>query len=255
MPSRNRPAHKRTIAFLALSVKMLAQAPSRFDVATVKPSDSDGARGGLNLTSGGRHIEIAGFTLTELIQRAYGVAAFQVAGGPPWAKSRPFDLAAKVASDSEVTPDRVNLMLRQLLADRFALKLRHESRQLPVYALSVARSGIRFHEGTAPETNFDMSRGRIKADMVPMSMLIRILSSYLGRPVIDETGLKGAYNFAVTWTPAETEPRLPGDDFSPDPSGPSFVTALREQLGLQLIAKKGPVESLVIDHAEPPSAN
>jgi uncharacterized protein (TIGR03435 family) len=236
------------------------QSPREFEAATIKPTNPAGVIGALNLTSGGRRVEIAGFTFFELVGRAYRIAPFQISAPPSLLNhaglaGQRYDITALARSDAPVGPDQVDLLLRQLLSDRFGLKTHREKRQLPAYSLVVARTGAKIHEGVADETNFDMSGGRIKADMVPISMLARILGNYMNRPVLDETGLQGKYNFELTWTPGELEPVLQPGETGAVVSGPSIFTALRDQLGLKLESKKSPVEILVIDRAEKPSEN
>src|SRR6185436_7844443 len=134
------------------------------------------------------------------------------------------------------------------------------------YALIVAKNGARLEQATGAEDRqgITMIVGKpLVARNVSMSDLSRILSGRLDRPVVDKTGLSGRYNFTLTWTPGENEggllARLPADVRSqivvPDAqAGPSIFTAVKEQLGLQLDSARGPVEVVVIDRAERPSA-
>jgi uncharacterized protein (TIGR03435 family) len=154
-------------------------------------------------------------------------------------------------------------MLQKLLADRFQLKIHHESRERPVYALVVDKNGPRMKENNdlksapAPMIRFT-GRGKATAQIVSMSYMVQFLTSQVGKLVVDQTGLKSSYDFTLEWTP---DPGLvtgrvgPPDAPPPPEDGPSIFTALREQLGLRLESTKGPVDFIVIDHAERPSAN
>jgi len=162
-----------------------------------------------------------------------------------------------------------------LLADRFQLTLHRETKEQSVYALLVAKNGPKLQEsqtkdgqakeGTGPRgPMMRMGRGELSGQGVALDMLTRTLSSQLGRTVIDRTGLKGNFDFKLTWTPDPGQSAgppgggpPPGADAPPppDPNGPSIFTALQEQLGLRLESQKGPVEMLVIDRVEKPSEN
>jgi len=149
-------------------------------------------------------------------------------------------------------------MLKTLLADRFQLRLRRESKELPVYALVVGKNGPKFHEADgATPGGMNYGRGRITARKASMEDFAKRLESELGRTVVNRTALKGDFAFEMEWIPDTGQPLgLLGPSPAPaDTSGPSVFTALQEQLGLKLEPQKGPVEILVIDHAEKPSEN
>jgi uncharacterized protein (TIGR03435 family) len=177
-----------------------------------------------------------GPTLRMLLRMAYDVQDSQIIGGPSWINSEHFDIQAKADSavDAELrklSADQALLvkhrMLQALLADRFNLKLRHETRQLPVYALVVAKNGPKVHEvqhagtGPRPASHAFGSRGfvrfqsggqeqQITSQDTPMSFLAQLLSQRLGRTVLDKTGLTGSYNFTLKWTPDATEGQMFG---------------------------------------------
>jgi uncharacterized protein (TIGR03435 family) len=170
-------------------------------------------------------------------------------------------------------------MVQALLADRFKLKVSHQTKELPVYALVVAKGGPKLTEtqvppptpdGTAaPNRGFRGIRmggpGQLTGTNIDMGLLADLLSGQreLGRLVIDQTGLKGNYDWTLKWTPDRSDPMFKapdggqpsGDALPADSSGPSLFTALEEQLGLKLEARKGPVETLVIDSIEKSSEN
>jgi uncharacterized protein (TIGR03435 family) len=151
------------------------------------------------------------------------------------------------------TDEERRRMMQSLLAERFKLVVHRVAKEMPVYALVVAKNGSRLQLAKTDETNFRGSRGLYDCQAVPVSMLAGQLGRTLGRPVTDETGLKGQYDFKLEWTPTPDEPP-PGPEplarSVPDQTGPSIFTALQEQLGLKLESRKGQVDVLVIDSVE-----
>jgi uncharacterized protein (TIGR03435 family) len=229
--------------------------PQAFEVASIKPSAPD-VPGMFPRYLPGGGLRITGASLKNLISMAYGVRPFQISGGPDWVNNDLFDIEARSGS-AEVAPPTdpakaaeyqrlANERLKTLLADRFQLSVRQETREQPVYALVVAKDGPKFRESTEARPFIRGGRGTVKGQASSMIMLALNLSSALGRPVINKTGLPAKYDFELTWQPG---------DLNADPTAPSIFTALTEQLGLRLESGKGPVEVLVIDRAEKPSAN
>ena len=262
-------------------------APPSFEVASIKPNRS----GELHISIGfqpGRFIA-SGTTVKQLIALAYDVRDIQVSGGPSWVDSERYNIDAKepdsVVEELPKLPpaqrgEQLRLMVQSLLADRFKLKLRQESKEHPVYALVVAKNGPKLHEAKTGDTYpngmkgpdgvghagmMNMGPGQLTGQGIPMESLARLLSQQLGRTVMDQTGIKGNYDFALQWTPDQSQAAMPmgpeggkpGTDNAPPPesSGPSIFAAIQEQLGLKLESRKGPVEFLVIDHVEKPSEN
>jgi uncharacterized protein (TIGR03435 family) len=247
-----------------------AQAPDsatdtpRFEVASVKPHRSaDDVMFALQFHDGGRFTSTG--TLRMLIRTAYSLQESQLVAGPGWMDGELFDVVA--LAEGTPTPDVVRLMLRQLLADRFALRAHTESRTMPIYALTGAR-GERTPGPKLNPTTVDCDRlpcavrftpGALAASGMTMAALAAQLSSWVDRIVTDRTGLGGRFDLSLKWTPD----RLPGMPLplatadpgaidAVDPDGPSIFTALREQLGLELTAQRGPADVLVVDRAERP---
>ena len=259
-----------------------------FEVASIKPNKS-GDRGVRIMFPSGTRFTATNVALRMLIRVAYGVQEFQISGGPDWLNSEKYDIEAKAEASSpnddmfKMTEDQRNagmerrkLMIQALLAERFKLTLHRETKELPVYALLIAKNGPKVQQAAgadlAPPDLKDakgpglkgegmrMGRGDLSGQAVEMRFLAEGLSNQLGRTVLDKTGLKGAYNFTLKWTPDESQGPMfkpPGEGAPPppDPSGPSLFTAIQEQLGLKLDSQKGPVEILVIDHAEKATEN
>jgi bla regulator protein blaR1 len=215
-----------------------------------------------------------------LIEAAYGhnnpLNPDQISGGPDWIKSDLFDIDAKIEKSLvdgkwkktnlsvEEQSNQVMLMLRSLLADRFKLRIRHEMKELPVYALVFAKNGPKFAEdNTHLEIGGITARGRGKFEVTSatLSRLVFVLSMQPelgGRVVLDKTGLQGRYSFTFQWTPENLSARGgQSADSAPssESSGPSLFTALREQLGLRLESTKAPVDTIAIEHIERPTEN
>jgi uncharacterized protein (TIGR03435 family) len=258
-----------------------------FEVASIKPNRSGDMRFFISMAPG--RFTATGATTKFLIEDAYDVKDFQVSGGPSWINSERYDIEAKepdsvVEELPKLPPEQrrkvLRSMVQSLLADRFKLKLTRGTKEMPVYALVVAKNGPKLQEAKPVDTQADapsgpgghphlpmmrMSPGELTGQGVALSFLASALSQQLGRTVLDQTGLKGNYDFTLKWTPEQGEGMMlggpggggPPPDSAPPPdtSGPSIFTAIQEQLGLKLETTKGPVEVLVIDHVEKPSEN
>jgi uncharacterized protein (TIGR03435 family) len=262
----------------------------RFEVASVKPSNPDAADP-LGLPTPvpptrGR-LTILNAPLRFLVLRAYGpLFNFQIIGGPDWQMSRRFDIQAK-AEDPAADMGAMLPMLKTLLEDRFQLKVHTETREMPIYALVVARDDGRLganirpsnadcsNPAQVPDTAALLQAGRgvpcaimpaptrvagsmtLRANGASMASLARFLTGTTGRIVHDWTGLSGLYDWEMTYDRGVTPPPAlqPGSNLplSPPPSeSPALTTALQEQLGLKLESTRGPVEVLVIDSAALP---
>jgi bla regulator protein blaR1 len=233
----------------------------RFEVASIKPSQP-GVHGmivnnGPQLGAGGR-FNASNVTVKALIEQAYGLLDSQVSGGPGWIDTERYDLAAK--ADGSVNNDQLRAMLQTLLAERFNLKLRTDTKDLPGYALVVGKGGSKLHKSEAAESQMRMGRGQLAGQKVSPQMLAASLSRLLGRTVTNRTELSGDFDFNLAWTPDESQPNSPLGGFplersSNDVSGPSLFTAVQEQLGLRLDAQRVPTAVVVIEHVEKPTEN
>ena len=241
-----------------------------FDVVSVKPNDSSATADSLRFTSNG--VAIRNASLLMIIRASHGMFNSlddKFPGTPGWAKTKRFDIEAKVSGADAATFNKLNfeqrqLMVQAMLADRFQLRTHNEMMVQPVYLLTVGKGGPKLEEAK-PATDADpggtikRSRGQISGENVVVSQLVSALTQMLGRTVVNEIGLKGKYDFTLKWTPDDAAAeRTPGEDAaqeSAQDSGPSIFTAIQEQLGLKLEAAKRPVECLVIDHVEMPSEN
>jgi len=249
---------------IALAGTIAAFAQPAFEISTVKPNASNDNRVMLQIPPGGR-FQATGVTLKLLMTEGYSVRDFQITGGLSWIGTERWDVVAK----AEGFPDRIPLdtfrpMLRVLIEDRFQLKVHRESKEMPVYNLTVAKSGLKLAPNAGePGPMLRFGRGELTGKKVPIAMLLQVLSQTLNRTVVDKTDLKGEYDFTLKWTPEPGQgPGLlgvgpPGPDALPpvDTNGPSIFTAIQEQLGLRLESAKGPVEMIVIDGVEKPTDN
>jgi uncharacterized protein (TIGR03435 family) len=271
------------VACLALSawLAFVQSAPAprpAFEVASIKRNKS-GGRTRIGPWPGGR-FTARNAPLQMLITTAYSLRDFQLSQAPGWLMSERYDIEAKTEGDPSF--DAMRIMLQALFEDRLRLQLHRETKELPIYALVVAKPG-KLHESESPCSTVPgaaappgkrplplcdiMARpGRMdgtRASMGGPVGLAEVLSHLTDRLVVDKTALTGKYNFKLEWAPEPGEfPPPPGDAppaalSSPpaDPNGPSLFTALHEQLGLKLESRKGPVEVMVIDRVERPSDN
>ena len=229
-----------------------------FEVASIKPGDPNERGMRIQIAPGGRFIA-TNITARVLIMQAYQVQPFQILNAPAWASTAPWVISAK--GEGEGKPDTIRPMLQELLTTRFQLTFHRETKEMPTYALVVAKGGPKLKE-SAPEAQgprMRMGRGQLETTKVKMSGLANQLAQQLGRSVIDRTELTGDYDFKLEWTPDPGEgmgikgPGEPPPAF--DSNGPTIYTALQEQLGLKLESTKGPVELLVIDQLEKPTEN
>jgi len=254
---------------------VLAQAGSRgpcpvpeagsVDVASVKAGDR--SSGSVSIQSRPDSLA-AGGTVFHMIEYAYNLRSYQIAGGPGWTNTATWEMAAKVDQPPADWPTltveaRNNIShkrMQTVLAQRFGFKCHFEMQELPVYNLVIAKGGAKLAStpANATEKNSFSSHGengknRMQGAGVTMDSLASNLSQSLGRTAFNKTGLTGIYNFALTWTSDA------GDGSTDAPadasSGPSLFTAVDEQLGLRLQSAKGPVVVLVIDSLERPTEN
>jgi len=249
-----------------------APGPPSFDVASIKPSPAGGGDQYLSTVQPGRYIA-GNVTLRLLMRIAYGVHDSQIIGGPAWMNTDHFDVTAKADGypDAAAFRDQARLMLRPLLTDRFKLTLRREQRELPIYAMVVAKAGelgpqLRRDDGIgcatpkpaiprpgAPDGGTLLvcggeifSSALLVGRALPLSTLALTATRVTDRVVVDETRLTGKFDWHLFWLPddrALNDARI---------SGPSMFTAFLEQAGLKLESRRRQVEVLVVERAERP---
>jgi uncharacterized protein (TIGR03435 family) len=246
-----------------------------YDVASIKPGKSGDGSTLLYRLDG---LTATGLPLKFLIKEAYGIEEDQISGAPNWVNSETYDIEAKVdgadaAELARLSADQRKLMLQSFLGERFKLKIHWETKQLPILALVIAKNGPKLQEAKPGDTYpngikgpdgkpeghagpMTWGRGRLTGQGIEIAALVAPLTQQLGRIVQDKTGIKGKYDVELRWTDDVTAAMGPPDGrAASDSSGPSIFTAIQEQLGLRLDSQRAPVDVLVIDHIERPSAN
>jgi uncharacterized protein (TIGR03435 family) len=220
-------------------------APLAFEVASVKPDLSGSGSSSSNGSKG--QTVFTNVSLRRLIERAYNVKPFQVTG-PDWLDNVRFDITAKYPGDTN--NEQRALMLRTLLVERFHLATHRESKDMPAYALLVAKSGPKLEVTKMSGDSTSSNRGRFEDKAVSMAGLADQLARQLERPVVDKTGLTAVYTLKLEWTP-DDQPAGRGEGGAGEPAlGPSIFTAVQEQLGLRLQTQKLPVEIIVVDRVD-----
>ena len=230
----------------------------RFEVASVKPSKPGNAAAPQGPTPG--RMTLMSVPMQALIQYAFRAPRYQLSGGAnsgglKWLESGKYDVVATMPANTTYATRR--LMMQDLLRERFHLVTHRERKELPVYALLQARNGPKFQVEKREMRDGDGrigggGPGRIGGMKVSAFDLAEVLSDYLDRPVLDETGIDGLFDFKLIWTPDETpREQNPAEQHPPvDPNGASIFEAVQEQLGLRLVPQKGAVEMLVIDRVD-----
>jgi uncharacterized protein (TIGR03435 family) len=267
-----------------------------FEVASVKPNRSGDRATASNTPLGpgsvytptGGLFSAQNFPLAIYINFAYKVTSDQTLDLrkqlPDWAIAERYDIEARAQGNP--TKDEVRLMMRSLLEDRFGFKVRYETREIPVFGLTLAKPGktgptLRLHDADAPACPADQSGAegpvqlveggfpslcggifplpasapgpvKLGARNVPMAFIARELSgmSQMSRHVVDQTGLNGNYDFTLEWTPQRNGPSTGASDNDDALPGATFLQALHDQLGLKLVAQTGPATVMIVDHLE-----
>jgi len=246
---------------VALSAAAAAQQPAGsagFEAATINPTDP--AFGGIVVGFPGGVFSARGFTLRDLVALAYEVDNRQVVEIPKALESERYDIRGKLPEGVQPNPAGARKLLQSLLAERFQLKFHKETREMPVYVMTVAKGGSKLKarkEGDGGEPASMLFRGAtVPGRNVSIQMLAEGLQKLvLDRPILDKTGITGNYDFDLTWRPEANQFGGRGGTLPPDLDKPDIFTAMQEQLGLKLEPQKGPAEVLVVERAEKPSEN
>ena len=219
-------------------------APIEFEVAVVKrspPPTGDSFNINLGIARNGK-LTMTNVTLADCVKYAYSIVSDELITGPAWARANDLRFDVVAQAPSGVGDPQLREMLQHLLADRLKLVLRREKKQLAFLALVQSKNGITMLEAKGPGDNSG-NRGRIRGNRMSMHLLATLLSRFERQTVVDLTGLSGFYEVKLDWAPSNTAETDLGD-------GPSLFSAVRDQLGLRLESRKGPIEVLVIEHAE-----
>jgi uncharacterized protein (TIGR03435 family) len=228
-----------------------------YEVASIRPTLPDAPDGEIDPLPNGVGYNVEGIPVKIMLSIMYRVPLRQIVGGPSWLTNERFDV--QVRADHSYSVDELHIMFQNLLADRFHLKLHKEIKTGPVYMLTLAKSGLKMNPVDAGKNRnipiTDAPNNEFIGSKVPMNYLCYWLGLKLQndqRPVVDMTDLTGTYDFRLSF-----RPQLPpdADQFPEFDNLPSIFDAVKDQLGLELVRQKGPVETLVIDYAERPSEN
>ncbi len=232
--------------------QMAKAAHPSFDVVTIKLSDPASHRQGIGYH--GHQVDATGQTLLSLMMFAYGLHSNQIVDAPEWARSEKYDIAGVADVPGEPGLKQMQEMYQKLFAERFSLKVRREQRDMSYYALMVVKSGAKIAKAKDGDDASPDQSGeghgymemRYTANL--MSDFVVGINYFTGRPVVNETGLAGRYDFTLKWLP----------DGAAEAEGgqvPGLFTAMQDQLGLKLEPKKGLVDVLAVEKVERPSAN
>lgn len=261
--SRATPQTEWTIPTLPPVLRMDQNASPAFEVATIKPSKPDESKKYLLL--GRRQFKVVNYNLDELVTFAYGLHPKQVLGSPPWAETDKFDIVGEPDREGVPSIDQWKTMLQKLLAERCQLSFHRDRREMPVYILSVSKTGPRLATslGNAmglPGMGF---RSGVGGDIAAFNASINDFINFftrnvkLDRPILNQTGLTGRYDFTLDWSPDDSQFNGMAITAPPNKTNPppNLYVALQEQLGLKLTAAKAMADVYVLDRVEKPSAN
>ena len=245
--------------------RMAADADPAFDVATIKPNNSGGATM-QGLTVNGRNFQTRNSSATDLICFAYNIQKKQLVNAPDWVDKDRYDIAATIDTEGSPSDVQVRLMIRKLLTSRFGLTFHREKREMSAFVLTVAKTGQKMTKndsgGTLPGFGMRPSPTGLMLPVFNSSMpnFVSFLQAMVvDRPVVDQTGLEGKWDFTIKFTPDDSlfnghPPPLPAKTDTTE-SSPNFFDALQQQVGLKLEAQKTAVDVIAVDHLEKPSAN
>jgi uncharacterized protein (TIGR03435 family) len=241
---------------------MAANANPSFEVATIKPSKPDAP--GKMFRVQGRRFTTLNTTLSDIIAFAYGIHPKQLVGAPAWVETDKWDVEAQPDGEGAPSDKQWKIMWQKLLADRFKLAFHRDKKELSVYVLSVSKAGQKLTKSAADSGGLPglwfQGLGKLNvrnATMADFSQLMQ--SAVLDRPVLDQTGIEGRWDFQLNWTPDDSQFASFGVKIPPPTDAanapPALYTAIQEQIGLKLDATKAPAEVFVVDKVEKPSDN
>jgi len=241
---------------------MPADADPSFDVATIKPSDTSASHG-TGVRNNGRHVAAYNFSVGELIVYSYGLHPKQVVDGASSLLGTHFDIDGVPDFVGHPSLTQSRLMFQKLLVSRFKLTFHYQSRELPAYAIQIAKGGPKLaltkrkpSDSTSFSYNCQLILTVRNASVADVARGMQ--EAFMDKPVVDQTGLHDRYDFDLKWAPDELQSYCPVDPAHSrdDPNAPpGLYTAIQEQIGLKLVPTKASVQVMVIDHIETPSEN
>ena len=239
---------------------MAADADPSFEVVTIKPSRREPLDKGFGMR--GRRFTVNNEGVTELVTLAYRLHLRQIAGAPSWAESEKYDIEGTADGEGVPSLDQYRIMLRKMLADRFHLVFHTEKRELPVYVLTVAKAGSKMTKSLNQDELAGLGLrglGSVVGRSANMENFRNFMQGFvMDRPVLDQTGIEGRYDFQLDWTPDDFQFPGLGVKVPPAPDNaqhPDLYTAIQQQMGLKLEAVKAQADVMVVDRVEKPSEN
>ena len=240
-------------------------AKPEFTVATIKPSNPDAPRGGYGFR--GQDVTTTNVTVNWMIKLAYNLHARQIVGGPAWLDSAKYDTVGRPDTPGQPSRDQMKLMIQQLLTDRFQLNFHIEKRELPVYAMVVLKTGAKITASAGDPNAFPgigFGQGPGVLSLVGRNTTLdgvanALQSNIVDKPVVNQTGLTGRYDFLLRFTPDASQVAnfgglAPGKAADPD-APPDIFSAFQQQLGLKLESTKAFIDVMVIEKIDRPSEN
>ena len=239
---------------------MAAAANPSFEVATIKPARPEAQ--GFGMTMRGRDVIALG-TLMNLITLSYGVQDKQVEGLPAWATVDHYEITGRPDTEGIPNDRQFKVMIQKLLTERFKLALHRDKKEQSVYALTAARAGAKLTPSAADPNGPPGLGLRALGNLFATNITMADFAGYfqtlvLDRPVVDQTGLTGRYDFTLRWTPDDSQFRATGVRVPPPPDNatlPNLFTAIQEQLGLRLEGTHAPADVLIVDKVDKPTEN
>ena len=238
-----------------------------FEVATIKPTPPDWNGGRFIRMQTAHQLVARNHSIKTLLAAAYNLSPQAIFGVPEWGDSEHYDILAQVPGEVRPNLDEQMAMLRKLLTDRFGLVFHRERREMPVYALTVAKNGVQLKPTKIADDVTPQGPPALVFVIAPDGVSLPAVSATVGefasvlqraamnRPVVDQTGLTGRYDFLLDFLPDETQFGGLGIKPNPDRPKPDLFAAVQQQLGLRLEATKGVVDTLVVDRYGKPSEN
>jgi uncharacterized protein (TIGR03435 family) len=238
----------------ALPAQENPRLPTSFAVATIRPSAPDTET--VTQIRGNRFFT-EGTTFLDLFKYAFNVNPEQVVGGPDWLRTEKFNVVADPETEKRPSSDQMKTLVQQLLVERFHIRMHHEQKLLSVYTLVKTADTPKLKQSTADPAGIPVvaynPAGELSVGNATMANFATFLQRFvLDRPAVDQTGIPGHFDLVLRWTPDS----LTTETKTTDPAAaPDFFTAIKEQLGLRLEARKADTDVFVIDRAEQPAEN
>jgi uncharacterized protein (TIGR03435 family) len=255
------PLYKHWLLLCVGTIGITVHAQQKFQIATIKPSASNAAK---HTQIQGNRFATTGTTVEDLLKFAYNIHASQIFGGPSWVRTEQFDILADPEMERRPSLPEVKAMTADLLTERFHLVLAHETRELPVFALVRGKTAFRL-KPLNPEPSSSLSGGLVPPGSLYVHVgtlddfvayLQRFAPPEVDRPIVNETEITGRFEFQLHFTPERLQGEGESTSLTTETTPPPYIfTAIQDQLGLKLEAKKAQVDVLKIVSITAPIPN